>query len=166
MENTINVENKENTEIKRPVGRPKKEPKEPKEKRPVGRPKLNKPPKEKKPVGRPKIEKPPKEKKPVGRPRLDKPPKPKRVILTEEERRIRHKEALKKYYQQNKEKILTKLAEKDKCELCGAIYTKIHRHRHLNSQLCTKRFNKRNEEVKEQLLDPELTETSDTILIL
>jgi len=40
----------------------------------------------------------------------------------------------KKYYQKNKDKLLEKLKEKTKCEICNGSYSYVSKNRHLNSE--------------------------------
>ena len=38
------------------------------------------------------------------------------------------------YYQKNKDKLLEKLKEKSKCEICNGSYSYVSKNRHLNSE--------------------------------
>lgn len=96
-------------------------------------------------VGRPKIDKPIKEKKSVGRPRVEKLPKPPKIpkekkIYTEEEKKLKIAGYQKKWYMKNKTKYISDILEKEMCE-CGTKYSKVHKNRHLRSRLHEKRLN-------------------------
>jgi hypothetical protein len=47
----------------------------------------------------------------------------------------------KEYYKKNKDKLLTKLKEKTKCELCGGSYSYVSKNRHNNSEKHKKKIN-------------------------
>jgi hypothetical protein len=51
----------------------------------------------------------------------------------EEKKEFNNVEYQKKYYQDNKEKLLEKLKQKSKCDLCGGSYSYVSKNRHLQS---------------------------------